>query len=363
LRIVASADRESALTQRAQEVLRLIVQEHVRSGEPVGSRHVAQLHPESISAATVRHLMGQLTQLGLLTQPHTSAGRVPTDAGYRYVVDEVLTRGRRLPKRDARRIESLLLSSGEIEHLLSRASRLLAEMTRQVGVALAPDLEHTVLEHVEFVRIASHRVVAIFVSSSGLVTHRVIDSDEELSQEELDALSSRLRGQLSGRTLPEVRSRMLAALREDHRTARKLGQLALDSVAAFLEPPYAVHTTELFVEGTSSLLDAPEFSDVDRLREVLRAIEERTKLLRLLDDCLLSQGVQVLIGSETRDPDLAPMSLVTSSYTTGSERGLVGIVGPRRMEYARAVALVDHFARTISRALTAEERPGREEGR
>jgi heat-inducible transcriptional repressor len=279
------------------------------------------------------------------------------------VVDGVLARGLKLPKREVRRIESLLSSSGKLEDLLARASKLLAEMTHQVGVALAPDLESAVLEHVEFVRIAPHRVVAIFVSNSGLVTHRVIDADEELSQEELDLLSGRLREQLTGATLPEVKARLLAALEEDHRTARKLGRIAVDSVVTFLEEPFSNPSTELFVEGTSSLLDAPEFSDVERLREVLRALDERTRLLRLLDGCLRSYGVQVLIGSETQDPGLAPMSVVASSYAAGSERGLVGIVGPRRMEYARAVAVVDYFARTISRALTAEERPRREEGR
>lgn len=360
---MASGDRDNALTPRAREVLRLVVQEHVRSGEPVSSRHVAELYPESVSPATIRHLMADLTQLGLLSQPHTSAGRVPTDTGYRYVVDGVLAGGRRLPAREARRIESLLCSSGQLEDLLASASRLLAEMTHQVGVAVAPDLEGALLEHVEFVRIASHRVVAIFVSESGLVTHRVVDVDEELSQEELDRLSGRLREQLTGNTLPQVKERLLAALEEDHRTARKLGRLAVDSVVSFLDQPFASPSAELFVEGTSSLLDAPELSNVDRLREVLRALEERTRLLRLLDGCLRSHGVQVLIGSETQDPGLAPLSVVASSYAAGSERGLVGIVGPRRMEYARAVALVDHFARTISRALTAEERPRREEQR
>lgn len=360
---MSGEERENALTRRAQDILRIIVQEHVRSGEPISSRHVSSLHSESLSAATIRHLMAELTELGLLTQPHTSAGRVPTDVGYRYVVDEVLAKGRRLPKRDVQRIEALVLSSGKLEQLLSRSSRLLAEMTHQVGVALAPDLERVVVEHVEFVRIASHRIVAIFVTRSGLVTHRVIESEDELSQEELDVLSNRLCELLSGATLPEVRERLLGTLREDHRIASKLGRLAVDSVVTLLSEGVGEQEKELFVEGTSSLLDAPELSDIERLREVLRALEERTRLLHLLDGCLRAQGVQVLIGSETRDPDLAPMSVVASPYSAGTVRGLVGIVGPRRMEYARAVALVDHFARTISRALRAGDEQRSEEGR
>lgn len=344
------------LDQRSHEALRIIVQEHVRSGQPVSSRRVAALHPEALSSATIRNLMAELTDAGLLAQPHTSAGRVPTDHGYRQVVNEVLGRKRRVSRRDARRIEDLLFSSRKIDDLLSRAGKLLSAMTHQVGLVLAPDLEQALLEYVEFVRIAPQRFVAIFVSRAGLITHRVFNADEDIHQEELDHLSARLREQFTGLTLPETRQRMIEALQEDRRWALQLGQMATESVISYLRQPFPEESGELIVEGASSLLDAPEFADLERLREVMVALEERTKLLKLLDRCLSASGVQVIIGGESADPDFAPVSLVASPYRMGElMKGLVGIVGPRRMEYARAVALVDHFARTLSLALGGHE--------
>jgi heat-inducible transcriptional repressor len=341
-----------AMDGRVQEVLRLVIKEHVRTGDPVSSRSVARSHPERLSPATIRSIMADLTDAGYLAQPHTSAGRVPTDRGYRQFVDEVLASRRGLPAREARRIEELLLSSRELENLLAQAGRLLSRLTHQVGVVLAPDVEQALLEHIEFVRIAPSRVVAIFVSRAGLVIHRVVDTDEDIGQEDLDRFSARLREHFAGLTLPEVRLRLLASLREDRAWAEQLGQRASRTLSRVLEEPFPEESGELILEGTSQLLEMPEFADLRRVKDVMRLFDERTKLLRLLDRCLEGSGVQVVIGSEARDPGMAPMSVVTSPYRAGEElRGLVGIVGPRRMEYARAVCVVDHFARVISRAL------------
>lgn len=343
---------QNSMDWRAQEVLRLVIKEHVRTGEPVSSRFVSRTHPERLSAATIRSIMADLTDEGYLAQPHTSAGRVPTDRGYRYFVDEVLASRRGLPRRDARKIEELLLSTREIEDVLDQSSRMLSSLTRQVGVVIAPDLESAILEHVEFVRVAQSRVVAIFVSRSGLVTHRVIDTDEDIAQRDLDAISARLREHFTGMTLPDVRRRLISSLREDREWIERLGQRAAQAVARFLEEPFPEETGGLILQGTSQLLDAPEFADLERLRDVMRVLEERTRLLRLLDRCLETTGVQVIIGSEFQEPSLAPISIVASRYRAGEQlKGLVGIVGPRRMEYARAVSVVDHFARSISQAL------------
>jgi heat-inducible transcriptional repressor len=345
------------LDQRAVEVLRIVIEEHVKSGEPVSSRRTARLHAEQLSPATIRNIMADLTDDGYLEQPHTSAGRVPTDRGYRFFVDDALGNKIRLPAREVRQIKDLLASTRELDELLSRATRLLADMTHQVGVVLAPDLEQAVLEHVDFVRIGPHRLVAIFVSRTGVVTHRVLDVDEDLPQDGLDRLGAKLRQQLVGYTLPEVRRRMIELLREDQDWARRIGREAVSRVVGFLEKPFPEEAGELRLEGTSSLLELPEFADVQRLRDALRTLEERTQLVRLLDRCLAAPGVQVIIGAETKDPSLALMSVVTSPYRAGrTGRGLVGVVGSRRMEYARAVAIVDELARTISDILNAEER-------
>lgn len=340
------------LDQRHQEVLRIIIHEHVKTGEPIGSRFAARFSSEQLSPATIRNTMADLTERGFIEQPHTSAGRVPTDKGYRYFVDELMASSRKLPIRDARQIEELLLSQGEIKTMLSMASKLLSDLTNQVSVMLSPDLEAAQLEYVEFVRIAPRRVVAIFVSRNGMVTHRVVESEEDLTQEELDRWSSRLREHFAGLTLPEARTGIVVSMREDNSWAQLLGQRAVAALVQWLETPLAGEGADLILEGTSHFLDLPEFKDVLRLREIMRTFDERTRLVRLLDRCLIGRGVQVIIGSEALDPELSGVSVVASPYLAGPRmKGLVGIVGPRRMEYARAVALVDHFARTISDVL------------
>ena len=204
---------DASLDRRSLEVLRVVIREHVRSGQPVSSRSVSKSHSEKLSPATIRNLMADLTDSGYLMQPHTSAGRVPTERAYRYFADEIVAQRAGLPRREARKIERILVSSREIDELLGQTGKLLSTMTQQVGVVVAPDLERAILEHVEFVRIAPSRVVAIFVSRSGLVTHRVIDTDEDLAQPELDKISQRLRNQFSGMTLPEARRRLIAGSR------------------------------------------------------------------------------------------------------------------------------------------------------
>ncbi len=349
------------LDERALEVLRIVVREHVRTGEPVSSRQVARFHAEQLSPATIRTIMADLTDGGFLEQPHTSAGRVPSDKGYRSFVDEVLAARQRVPRDEARRIEEILVSSRQVEDMLERASRLLGQLTNQVAMVLPPDVAAVTLEHVEFVRIAALRVVAIFVGRGRLVVHRVIELEENLTQKELDRTSVALRSQLAEMTLPEARLRLVSSLRADREWADRIGRETVGAVLRLIEEPFTVAGSELIVDGTSRLLDIPEFGDVGRLREVLRAIEEKSRLLRLLDRCLLAPGVHVIIGSETADPGMAPMAVIASPFgVPGEGHGFVGVLGPRRMEYARAVALVDHFARTIS-TLLSPDRPRPEE--
>lgn len=347
------------LEQRALEVLRIVVGEHVRTGEPVSSRYVARFHPEQLSPATIRSIMADLTDQGFLEQPHTSAGRVPTDRGYRSFVDEILASQHQLRPDEAQRIEELLVSSREMEVLLACAGRLLGRLTNQVAVLLTPDLGQSVLDFVDFVRVAPRRVVAVFVGQGGMVSHRVVEPDEDLLQEELDQLAAHLREHFSGISLVDVRRQLIAALRADRAWADRFGRKAVGAMVRLLEDP--TPSAELIIEGTSRLLDLPEFADVQRLRDILRAIDERSRLIRLLDRCLGAPGVQVIIGSETADPGMAPIAVVASPYVAGGGgQGLVGVLGPRRMEYARAVALVEHFARTLSQLMTDG---GRERGR
>jgi heat-inducible transcriptional repressor len=359
--VIHSAGGDELIDLRHQEVLRIVIHEHVRTGEPISSRLTARLHSEQLSAATIRNIMAELTEKGFLEQPHASAGRVPTDKGYRYFVDELLAARRKLPARDARRIEELLVNQREIKTVLSKSSKLLAELTNQVSVVLAPDLEAAQLEYIEFVRVSPRRVVAIIIGRSGSVTHRIVELDDDPTQEDLDRLALAVREQFVGLTLPEARARIAHSLREDSGWAQLLGQRAIAALEQWLASPFDDEPANaLILEGTSHLLEIPEFKDVLRLREVMKTFDDRTRMLGLLDRCLAGRGVQVMIGAEAEFSSLSPMAVVASPYAVGpGAKGLVGIVGPRRMEYARAVALVDHFARTISEVLgrTASDDP------
>lgn len=344
----------TSLDPRRQEVLRLVVRFHVQSGEPVGSRIVARNHPEHLSPASIRNLMADLEEEGYLHQPHTSAGRVPTDKGYRYFVDR-LQRATAVKRREARRIEGALdTAGGEVRRLLEEASQVLARLSSSVGVVMAPDLAQTVFEHIEFVRIGARQVVAIFVARSGVVNHRVIQLEQDHAQEQLDRLAALVVRRFTGRTLPEVRRELLEAMAREKEGMDRFMAEALSLTLRYLDQ--AAGDSRVYLGGTATLPSQPEFSDPQRLRELLAAFEEKSRLVGILNRCLESGGLRVQIGSENPEPEMSTCSVVASPYGAKDRpMGAVGIIGPTRMEYARAVALVEYVARSMSRALADEE--------
>jgi heat-inducible transcriptional repressor len=339
------------LSPREREILRALIRAHVLTGEPVGSRTLAGGGPSLGSAATIRSGMSSLEAKGLLAKPHTSAGRVPTDAAYRLFVDRLMDRPR-MGVGDARAIESALRAvRGEFEDLLAEASRQLSRHSAQVGVVVAPELRRIVVDRLELVRVSGARGLAVLVGRSGSVHHRMLDDVGGVDQEELDRISRFLNDEVAGRTLPQMRAELVRRMGEERSRIDSLVARGLDlgRRAVAIEDG----DREVFVEGTTNLLSHPEFADVDRMRSLLSALEEKTRLVRWLGRVLESQGVQVLIGSEATDARLDGVSLVASSYRAGERvLGTVGIVGPVRMPYGRAVALVDHLSRSLTHLLT-----------
>lgn len=342
------------LDEREVEVLKSVVLAHLASGEPVGSRMVAEGAFRVGSPATVRSVMAALEERGLLVQPHTSAGRVPTDAAWRFYVDHLMGRPR-MAAASAQAIEATLSASrGEIEELLSEASRLLSRFSKQIGVVVAPEIRAVVVEKLEFVRLSDRRTVAVIVGRSGIVNHRVLELEEPVHAEELDRIGRYLTDEFSGMTLPEMREELLRRMHSEreaherwthrgHELARRAAEA--DSGAA-----------GVFVDGTANLLDSPEFADVGRMRNLVRALEEKRRLVGLLGRVLEGRGVQVLIGDEAAESGLESCSLVASAFAAGgTASGTIGIVGPTRMEYLKAVALVEHFAQVLSRLLSPPE--------
>jgi heat-inducible transcriptional repressor len=339
------------LDGREREILRSVIQAHSLSGEPVGSRTVSRGRGLDLSPATIRNIMSDLEEKGLLSQPHPSAGRIPTDRAYRLYVDRLMGPAKMVPGQAQAIDEAMLRSRGEIPELLGEASRQLSRFSNYVGVVLAPELRRIVVEHLEFVRLERQRVVAILVDRAGVVHNRILDVEEPLEQEELDQIGRQLSEQFSGFTLTRMRESILHRMSELSAQCDRLLAASLELGRRAVEVEAA---GDVFVEGASNLLGSPEFADVQRMRALFRTLEEKSRLVELLNRILEGDGMQVVIGRENPVSDLADLSVVASTYGAGDRvMGSIGIVGPTRMEYARAIALVEHLAQVLTRLLSS----------
>ena len=340
----------TALDDRRREILRSLIQLHVETGEPVGSECLSRSLGRALSPATLRAIMADLEALGYLDHPHTSAGRVPTDEGYRVYVDSLMG-ARPLAPGDAERSESELRSADtSVEHTMERASHLLSRLSRHVGFVLAPDIARTSFRHVDLVPLGHPRILVVMVSSSGIVTHKVIDVEERLSPTDLQACANYLNAHFAGMTLAEIRLRLLDLMKEE----KALYDSLLQKVVALGERAFSVPEGEasVYLDGTANILAQPEFVDLERMRALFRTFEEKGRLVHILNACIAGDGIRVLIGHENPDPGLRDLSLVTASCRVeGAPAFGLGVLGSTRMEYAHVVALVEHVARAVTDVL------------
>ncbi len=346
------------LDERSREVLGAVVRTHIESAAPVSSRQLTRLGTFGLSSASLRNMMADLEDLGFLTHPHVSAGRVPTDLGYRTVVSELMEA--RAPRREDRaRIASELSPEAfERDRFLHGVSRLLSSLTGEVGVVAAPAAIRVVLRSVHFTRVAERKVIVVQVSDAGLVESRLIGTRDDFPQHELDAVSRRLTIDFGGRTLAEIRRLLLDSLHEEKaRVDAELKRTLELGQKAFAEdrPP----DDAVIVEGTESLFAKPEFQrDMDALRRMLRGFEERARLVNLLTDCLTAAGTTVVIGSENDFTEETQSAIVTATYLCGDHAlGVLGVIGPRRMEYEQVVPIVEELGRSVTQRLTEEREP------
>lgn len=346
------------LDRRAHSILSAVVEEYVSTGEPVASRTLSRKSREKLSPATIRNTMADLEDAGLLEQPHTSAGRIPTELGYRVYVDNLM-RGSAVAPEDEQYIrQSLGRTPADDPGVFSQVSRVLSRLSHQIGVVITPNVSSLRLRHIEFVLLSRRRVVAVIVAQSGIIHNKVFDTEEEYTQDQLDRAGRYLTETFQDLSLPEIREKILSLMAEEKALYDRLLKDALDLARASVETmPEAESESRIYVDGTSNLLDAPELANVERLKAIFRTFEEKHHLVTILNRCLDEgrHGVQVLIGSETAIPDLNNLTLVTSVYGAESTpRGALGVIGPIRMEYARAVALVDYVSRFFGRLMTPD---------
>ena len=343
---------DSELTGRRRQVLQAVPDDYIRTAEPVGSRVVAKRHHLGLSPATIRNTMADLEELGYLSQPHTSAGRVPTDRAYRFYVDSL-----REGSHDHRpRSAPHFFPSSEVGSLMAETSHHLSVSSRLTGVVLAPPLKTTILERLELIPLEGNRILAVIITESGWLTTKVLSVEPSLTQAALCEFSRLLTDRFGGKTFEAIQQWVNKATQgpEDPDPLVRQAEALAQQVLA------AVGERNLYLGGILNILDQPEFSDVQAMKALLRTLEAKGELVNLLTLHAESPGVQVLIGRENPFEALQDFSLVTSTYSAGDRvLGILGVVGPRRMPYAEIVSLVEETAELMSqwlRRVTEAER-------
>jgi heat-inducible transcriptional repressor len=347
---------------RGQAILSAIIKEHLGTGEPVGSRTISDrfAHASGWSAATIRNIMGELEEAGLVEQPHTSAGRVPTDKGYRFYVDHMLGNAR-LAKADLAVINALLGDTNAAPgRLMEKTSHLLSALSENVGIVVSPSLAENVLQHIEFLRLADNRILVVLVSASNIIQNKIIRIDENLSQDELERTARYLNAEFSGKSLLAIRAEILELMSEEKALYDKLLRNAMLLCQMSLEGEESA-TGEVYVDGASNILTKPEFADAERMRDLFRTFEEKSRLIKILNECVARDhpfpgDVQVIIGREHAAPSMQNCTLITAPYRFGPGEavGTLSVIGPMRIEYARMIAVVNYVARLFERMLWEE---------
>ena len=343
------------ISGRAKKILHAVVSEYLSTGEPVGSETVTRRYGVEVSPATVRTVMGDLEEQGLLRHTHTSAGRIPTDRGLRYYVDTLL-RVRSLSQVEKEGIrERVAPSASDLQQVMQRSTRVLRELSHLAVVVQAPRPDSDSISHVEFVRLRDNNLLAVIASGSGQIQNKLVALEAPLSGSDLERINNYLNTLVAGLTLGEVRARIAKEI-EDERLAQsgtgqdaQLRSRALELVKAAV-PDSPTPAAQLLVDGQSNLLAGTE--DLDRAKRVLRTLEEKDLIVRLLDRTLSAPGICVFIGAEANLPDLTDISVVAASYgTEGRPLGTIGVIGPSRMNYSKVIPLVDFTAEVITEAL------------
>lgn len=338
------------LGEREKEVLRAVVQEYITTGGPVGSQHLSRRAEFDVSSATLRNVLADLEELGFLEKPHTSAGRVPTDRGYRFYVDTMVRLKDPAPK-DRELIHAGLAQESNLGDILHEASRILHSLTRHASVVLTPRPEAAVFYRVEFVRLREDRVLAVLVGPNGQVQNKVITVDFPVTSDELLKASNYLTELLREVPLEEARERIRQEMDQEQALYNALTAKALKLGAAATDLGTS-GSERVRIEGTGSFLEQPEFADVERMRALFRTLDEKSKLLLLLDRVQRAREMQIFIGAESEFSAPGELTVIASPYGSREQvLGTVGVIGPTRMNYQRVIPLVNFTAQVLSRVL------------
>lgn len=350
-----SPESEDILNDRAQQLLRILVEQYIRDGQPVGSRTLSRESGMSLSSATIRNVMADLEELGFVSSPHTSAGRMPTNKGYRFFVDTLL-KIRPLENEAVQIIQQGLVPHGsDPKSLVAQASRMLSSITQLAGVVTLPRPAQTSLSQIEFLALSDNRVLAVLVTNGREIQNRVVQLDRQYSSEELRRAANYLNQQFAGHDISDVRTQLLQELQQ---TREHLNQGMLDVVMLAQQavaPTDPNPRMEYVIAGETNLMGFAELSNVEKLRRLFEAFNQQRDILHLLDQSLGADGVQIFIGQESGYTMLDDCSVVTAPYMLDKEAvGVLAVIGPTRMAYERVIPIVDLTAKLLGSALNSK---------
>jgi heat-inducible transcriptional repressor len=340
---------ETPVSERALHFLKVLVERYIREGQPVGSRTLAKDTGLDLSPATVRNVMADLEDLGLVISPHTSAGRVPTAAGYRLFVDSLLT-VRPPSEDDIASLRTRFETRADVKSLIETASNLLSGITHLAGVVMLPRHERNVFRQIELLPLSANRVLAILVTSEGEVHNRIIVTERRFSAAQLEQAANYLNEMFTGQDVGDVRKRLVEDLKRTHRNMDQLMMRAVMLAHEVVEA--AERKDDCFIAGQTNLMEFGELASMERLRQLFDAFNEKREILHILDRCIAADGVQIFIGEESGYSLLDDCSVVTRAYRVEDEVvGVLGVIGPTRMDYERVIPIVDVTARLLAAAL------------
>lgn len=341
------------LNERAQAILKLLIEKHIQDGQAVGSKTLVEESKLALSPASVRHILAELEAKGYLIAPHTSAGRIPTELGYRFFVDSLLTIKPLNPDTLAR-CQRQLSPEQDVQSLLSTASSLLSGLTHMVGLVTLPKQDELVITHLEFLPLSNQKILAIIVFNDDEIQNRVLQVEKEYSRDELNYVSNFLTEKFLGQDFETVRQSLYQAMQSDKHHMNTLMEKALLLANRALSNDDERH--DYLMAGQSNLIQSATQANLEKLKHLFQAFTQKQEILNLLDHCLHAQGIQIFIGSESNSQALGDFSVITSPYSVQEKTiGVLGVIGPTRMHYDKIIPIVDSTAKMLTLALNQQK--------
>ena len=338
------------LDERSKKILQAVIQCYINTPGPVGSRVVSKKFHFGFSPATIRNIMSDLEEMGYLSQPHTSAGRVPTDSGYRFYVDSLSSEKRQINNAlTAELNKKFELLKKDINSFLDDASKMLSELSHYIGITMSPNTSMTTLSKIELLKYRDDQLAVILFTDEGIIKNKVVPVDPEISQKELNIIAEYINSRFKGQSLDEIKRLILKEMTRE----RVLCDSLISEAIRICRTAFSSAPGNIYISGLSEVLRLPEFCDINRIRELLQTLEAKHIIVNLLDNIADSEGTQVLIGAENLLEEMKQFSLVAATYKEGNRPiGTVAIIGPKRMNYQEAISIVDSTAQFITKLLS-----------